>query len=66
MEITRSTQQAAARTHEVSNHISGVSEGAKTTGEAAHGVKSAAEALNHQTERLRGQVDDFLSKIRAA
>ena len=66
MEITRSTQQAAARTHEVSNHISGVSEGAKTTGEAAHGVKSAAEALNHQTERLRGQVDDFLAKIRAA
>jgi hypothetical protein len=43
-----------------------VSEGAKITDDAAHGVKSAAEALNQQTERLRGQVDDFLAKIRAA
>jgi len=66
MEITRSTQQAAARTQEVSDNISGVSEGAQMTGHAAHGVKSAAEALNQQTERLRGQVDDFLAKIRAA
>jgi methyl-accepting chemotaxis protein len=66
MEITRSTQQAAARTQEVSDNISGVSEGAQMTGEAAHGVKSAAEALNQQTDRLRGQVDDFLAKIRAA
>jgi methyl-accepting chemotaxis protein len=66
MEITRSTQQAAARTHEVSENISGVSEGAKLTGDAAHGVASAAEALNAQTERLRGQVDDFLANIRAA
>ena len=66
MEITRSTQQAAARTQEVSDHIAGVSEGAKITDDAAHGVKSAAEALNQQTERLRGQVDDFLAKIRAA
>jgi methyl-accepting chemotaxis protein len=66
MEITRSTQQAAARTQEVSDNISGVSEGAKTTGQAAQGVKSAAEALNRQTERLRGQVNDFLAKIRAA
>jgi len=66
MEITRNTQQAAARTQEVSDHIAGVSEGAKITDDAAHGVKSAAEALNQQTERLRGQVDDFLAKIRAA
>jgi len=54
MEITRSTQQAAARTQEVSDHIAGVSEGAKNTDDAAHGVKSAAEALNQETERLRG------------
>ena len=66
LEITRSTQQAAARTQEVSDHIAGVSEGAKTTGRAAQGVKSAAEALNEQTECLRGRVDDFLGKIRAA
>ena len=66
MEITRSTQQAAARTQEVSDHIAGVSEGAKNTDDAAHGVKSAAEALNQETERLRGHVDEFLAQIRAA
>jgi hypothetical protein len=36
------------------------------TGQAAHGVKSAAEALAQQTERLRLQVNDFLANIRAA
>jgi hypothetical protein len=39
---------------------------ANATGEAARSVKSAAEALGKQSERLRGQVDDFLAKIRSA
>ena len=65
-EITRSTQQAAQRTREVSENISGVTGDADATGEAAKGVKSAAEALGKQSERLRGQVDDFLAKIRSA
>jgi len=65
-EITRNTQQAASRTKDVSAHIAGVTEGAQATGQAAHGVKSAAEALGIQAERLRGQVNDFLAKIRAA
>jgi hypothetical protein len=43
-----------------------VSDGAQATGTAAHGVKSAAEALGAQSERLRSQVNDFLAKIRAA
>ncbi len=50
----------------MSAHIAGVSEGAAATGQAAHGVKSAAEALGTQAERLRNQVNDFLAKIRAA
>ncbi len=29
-------------------------------------LKSAVEALGKQSERLRGQVDDFLAKIRSA
>jgi hypothetical protein len=29
-------------------------------------VRSAAESLGQQAERLRGQVNDFLTKIRAA
>jgi methyl-accepting chemotaxis protein len=65
-EITRSTQQAAQRTREVSENVSGVMADADATGEAAKGVKSAAEALGKQSERLRGQVDDFLAKIRSA
>jgi methyl-accepting chemotaxis protein len=65
-EITRNTQQAATRTKDVSAHIAGVTEGAQATGQAASGVKSASEALSTQAERLRGQVNDFLAKIRAA
>ena len=36
------------------------------TSAAARNVKSAADALAVRTEQLRGQVDDFLAKIRAA
>ncbi len=65
-EISRNTQQAAQRTKDVSENVAGVSEGAAATGTAAHGVKSAAESLSEQAERLRGQINDFLAKIRAA
>jgi methyl-accepting chemotaxis protein len=64
-EITRNTQQAARRTQELSDSIAGVTAGADATGAAAQGVKSAADALGNQAEQLRGQVNDFLSKIRA-
>jgi methyl-accepting chemotaxis protein len=65
-EITRNTQGAARRTKDASDSIAGVTAGANETGAAAHNVKSAAEALGMRTEQLRGQVDDFLAKIRAA
>ena len=65
-EITRNTQQAASRTRDVSENIAGVSSEAEATGKAAEGVKSAAETLGLQAEQLRGQVNTFLSKIRAA
>jgi methyl-accepting chemotaxis protein len=65
-EITRNTQGAARRTKDASDSIAGVTAGATATGSAAHNVKSAAEALGVRTEQLRGQVDDFLAKIRAA
>jgi methyl-accepting chemotaxis protein len=65
-EITRNTQEAARRTKDVSDNIAGVAEGADATGSAAEGVKSSAEALGQRTEQLRGQVGDFLAKIRAA
>jgi methyl-accepting chemotaxis protein len=65
-EITRNTQGAARRTKDASDSIAGVTAGATATGSAAHNVKSSAETLGVRTEQLRGQVDDFLAKIRAA
>jgi methyl-accepting chemotaxis protein len=65
-EITRNTQEAARRTKDASAGIAGVSAGADATGAAAQNVRSAAEALGVRTEQLRGQVHDFLAKIRAA
>jgi methyl-accepting chemotaxis protein len=65
-EITRSTQQAARGTKNVSDNIVGVSAGADAAGAAAQNVKSASETLGAQTQQLRGQVDEFLGKIRAA
>jgi methyl-accepting chemotaxis protein len=65
-EITRNTQEAARRTKDASTGIAGVSAGADATGAAAQNVRSAAETLGVRTEQLRGQVHDFLAKIRAA
>ena len=62
--ITRSTQQAAQGTKNVSDNIVGVSAGADAAGAAAQNVKTASELLGVQTQQLRGQVDDFLGKIR--
>jgi methyl-accepting chemotaxis protein len=65
-EITRNTQEAAQRTLEVSENVTGVTAGADATGHAAADVRASSEILARQTDRLRLQVDDFLGKIRAA
>jgi methyl-accepting chemotaxis protein len=65
-EITRNVQQAATGTENVSRHISGVSEAADHAGSAATQVLSAANDLAGQSASLRGEVDRFLSTIRAA
>ncbi len=65
-EISRNTQQAAEGTRNVSNNIGGVTAGADAARAAAQSVKSASEALTNQTNQLRGQIDGFLDKIRAA
>ena len=65
-EITRNTQEAARRTGEVNDSITGVTAGADATGQAASDVRTSAEALNRQADNLRREVDDFLTKIRAA
>src|SRR5579885_2883674 len=64
-EITRSTQDAARGTSEVSVNIAGVSDGAGKTGTAAE-VVTTAEALGRQSARLHEEIDQFLAAIRAA
>ncbi len=65
-EITRSTQHAAHRTKDVSEHIGGVAAGAAETGAAAKEVRSAAETLAMQAEQLRDEVTGFIAKLRAS
>jgi methyl-accepting chemotaxis protein len=65
-EIARNVQQAAAGTNEVSQNITGVTQAAGETGTAATQVLSAAGELSKQSDLLRGEVDQFVSQIRAA
>jgi len=65
-EIARNVQEAARGTGEVSTTISAVSQAASETGTAAGQVLTSADELGKQAETLRGNVNDFLAKIRAA
>ncbi|WP_407154246.1 methyl-accepting chemotaxis protein [Bradyrhizobium sp. STM 3557] len=65
-EISRSVQDAARGTREVNSNISGVQQAADQTGQAAQQVLSAAAQLSSQSRDLAGQVNRFLSEVRAA
>jgi methyl-accepting chemotaxis protein len=65
-EISRSVQEAARGTQEVNSNISGVQKAADDTGSAANQVLGAAEQLSAQSKDLAGQVNRFLSEVRAA
>jgi methyl-accepting chemotaxis protein len=65
-EIARSIQQAATGSSEVSTNIIGVSTASAEAGSAATEVLSASGALRREAEILRGEIDAFLSNIRAA
>jgi methyl-accepting chemotaxis protein len=65
-EIANNTQAAAGRTEEASRTVLRMGAAADATGTTAQAVKSAAAALGTEAGRLRGQVDDFLTRIRAA
>jgi methyl-accepting chemotaxis protein len=65
-EISRSVGQAAAGTSEVSGNVVQVTEAASQTGAAATQVLGASGELARQAERLRTEVERFLSGIRAA
>ncbi len=65
-EIARNVEQAAAGTGEVSSNISGVTQAAADSGNAAGNVLTSATELSSQAERLRAEVSRFLSNVRAA
>jgi methyl-accepting chemotaxis protein len=65
-EIAENTQQASTGTREVSSNVAGVTQAAAETGAAAQEVLKAAGELSKQSETLRAEVADFLSKVRAA
>jgi methyl-accepting chemotaxis protein len=65
-EIARNVQQTSTATQAVSATIVGVSKAANDTGTASSQVWQAATELSQQSDALRGQVSDFLDKIRAA
>ena len=65
-EIARNVQEASAGTSEVSSNILHVTQTAKETGETAKLMQENSSALVDQSATLRGEVDDFLTRIRAA
>ncbi len=65
-EIARNVQQAALGTNEISSNVAGVQQAAGDTGAAAHQVLQASSELSRQSETMRGQVEAFLSNIKAA
>jgi methyl-accepting chemotaxis protein len=65
-EIARNVQQAALGTGEISANVVGVQQAAGDTGASAHQVLQASSELSRQSETMRGEVETFLSNIKAA
>lgn len=65
-EIARNVQEASAGTSEVSSNIIHVTETARETGETAKHMQESSGALVGHSDTLRGEVDEFLTRIRAA
>ncbi|MEP0582037.1 MAG: cache domain-containing protein [Roseibium sp.] len=64
-DIAKNIQQAASGTQEVSENISGVSQAATVTNEAADTVYSASQSLEREAHQLRDHVAAFLDGIKA-
>jgi methyl-accepting chemotaxis protein len=65
-EISRNVQQAAQGTEQVSANITDVQRGAGETGSASSQVLSAAQSLSRDSNRLKLEVGEFLTTVRAA
>jgi methyl-accepting chemotaxis protein len=65
-EIARNVDQAAQGTTEVTRNITSVHHAAEASGVSAQQVLSSATELSAQSDRLRAEMDIFLSSVRAA
>jgi methyl-accepting chemotaxis protein len=65
-EISRNVQQAAQGTQQVSSNITDVQRGVTETGSASSQVLAAAQSLSGDSNRLKLEVDKFLTNVRAA
>ncbi len=65
-EIATNVQQAAGGTQEVSSNIAGISQAADETGIATNQVLEASNSLVSHGDKLRAEVDNFLTTVRAA
>jgi len=65
-EIARSVHQAAQGTQGVMQNIAGVTQASAQVGSAAEMVLGSAGELAMQSERLKQEVDSFLTTVRAA
>ena len=65
-EIAANVQQAARGTEEVSSSIGNVTTAAASTGLASGEVLGAATDLARQAELMKGEMERFLSTVRAA
>jgi methyl-accepting chemotaxis protein len=65
-EMAENVHQVAQSTGLVSTKVAGLANAAGETGQSAHMVRDSAGELAQHAESLRGQVDQFLERIRAA
>ena len=65
-DIARNIHDAAAGTRDVADHIGALTSTASETGSAAALVLNSASELARQSELMSGEVQDFLTTIRAA
>jgi len=65
-EISRNVQQAAQGATQVAGSITDVNRGATDTGTASAHVHGLAQSLLGQSNHLKGEVEKFLSTVRAA
>lgn len=64
-EIARNIEEASNGTAEVTSNIQQVTTGASETGQSANEVLEAASSLSEDAERLRAEVESFVSEARS-